>query len=291
MAAKIYELKNGVKIKRHFFNGVHYTIDREKKVVKLSPEMQSKLLNKNLWGRFGYKKVGGSSLGGVLGSNKFSSFFAESLRTMWLGEPMYDDIFVQAGVAIEPKIIKAMEMVIGRKLSTYPAPDWNYDFFSDNDDVGGLPDAFDQTTGKLYEIKTTGWRNLEKWDKFGVPKYYQQQACLYDYLMWIKDKDVSTIDPKTKRTATVVACFLQPEDYADPEAVDIKERKMKTYKVEYEVSEMQWILDVAKKFRRKIMTSGESFPFDENKDAETLEYLECKNEEEFISFLKKKGHI
>lgn len=279
-------LKNGVTVKRHFYNKTHYNIDRENKIVELTPEMKTILLNKRLFNfGLGYKKIGGSSLGDLLGSNTFGSKFCESARIMWLGLPMYDEKYVKAGQAIEPKIVSLMEKLTGKKIETFDAEEYNYDYFKDETHIGGLPDAAIKSDKKLYEIKTTGEKNLAKWDKYGVPEYYRQQVCMYDYLMFGRNF------AGEERETTIVACFLKPEDYADPESVNLKNRVVKTYKVKYTKAEVMSWINTAGDFRNQIMKSGKSIQYDENnkKDMELLEYLECTSKQEWINLLKRQG--
>ena len=66
--------------KRHFYNNKDYKLDFENKVLILSPELHEKLLNKSLWGRFGFKKIGGSSVGDVLEVDSFKSQFLAFCR-------------------------------------------------------------------------------------------------------------------------------------------------------------------------------------------------------------------
>lgn len=278
-------LNNGHTVKRHFFNGKDYHIDEKRKVVELTPEFKTTLLNRRLWGRFGYKKVGGSSLGGVLGSNSFETPFLASTKLMWLGEPMYDPKYVDAGQAIEPHVIKVIEQITKNKIDTFPAEEFNYDYFSAEEHIGGLPDAVDFKNKKTYEIKTTGEKNIERWDKHGVPEYYKQQVCVYDYLIFGRN------DGNPSREVTIVACFLKPEDYSEFDNFNIKDRRLKTYKITYTKEEvMKWIT-TAEQFRENIMLNGTSLPYDNinQKDREALEYLRCKNEGEFRGLLQRRG--
>lgn len=280
------QLKNGVELKkRHFYLDKHYTIDRENKVVRLTPEFATQLRSNKLWGRFGFKKIGGSSLGNVLGSNPFGSKFEESLRIMWLNLPMFDEKYVKAGQDIEPKVIQVMENKLGKKLNVYPAEKFDYDYFKKHEFIGGLPDA----TGdrKTYELKTTGEKNITKWDTYGVPEYYQQQVALYDYLLFGNDEKTHSFE------AVIVACFLKEEDYANPSAVDLENRVIKSYKVRYNPDDVRTWMEKSKKFRDTIVQYGVSYPFDENnkKDLEILGFLECKDENEYIEWLKRNGHM
>lgn len=156
------KLKNGEEIKRHFWNEKDYFIDRENKVVKLSPQLHNNLLKKQLWGKFGFKKIGGSSIGSVCGLNPFGSKFQESIRIMWLGMPIFDKKYINAGVAIEPKILEAMEGIKHKSIDRFDPIAYEYDYFSDHETIGGLPDGILRDEHMVYEIKTTGAKNYDK---------------------------------------------------------------------------------------------------------------------------------
>ena len=172
------------KIKRHFYNGTHYLLDKENKRVEILPEFHEQLKNKKLWGRFGFKKIGGSSIGDVLLVDQFKSQFVAFCRMMWIGVPILDRKYVDAGIAIEPKVIEAIEKMSGKKVETYDPMKYQFDFFKDRDDVvGGLPDGYITEDNLVIEIKTTGEKNQEKWEKWGIPQAYHKQSQLYSYLM------------------------------------------------------------------------------------------------------------
>lgn len=103
---------------------------------------------------------------------------------------------------------------------------------------------------------------------------------LYDYLEYGANLESHDRSPK------IVACFLEEEDYSDPANVDIKKRKMKTFDVHYENEKAVQMIDIATRFRNQVMSTGASFPYDEEKDRDLLAYLECKNEEEYLTFLR-----
>ena len=256
-------------IKRHFYNGTHYLLDRENKEVTLLPEFYEQLKNKKLWGRFGFKKIGGSSIGDVLEVDNFKSQFAAFCRMAWIGVPVLDRKYVDAGIAIEPKVIDAIEQMSNKKVETYDPFKYQFDFFSDKDDVvGGLPDGYIKETNTVIEIKTTGEKNLEKWDKWGVPVAYKKQAMLYSYLMGA-DK------------FAIVATFLKEEDYLNPEDYPIKERRIKNWMYDVDTAMAEDDIKKVKEWYYKHIESGVSPKYDESKDAELLEWLEPTNEVEW----------
>lgn len=78
---------------------------------------------------------------------------------------MYDDKYVAAGQAIEPKIVDVIRnMKSGREVKTFNPQEHNFDYFSDNKVIGGLPDAVIDSSDEqiTFEIKTTGIKNFDK---------------------------------------------------------------------------------------------------------------------------------
>lgn len=283
---KRFELKTGKSYIRHFYNGREYELDYKNKVVRLNPEFHNLLMAKKLWGKFGVKKIGGSSLGNVLGSNKFGSRFEESLRLLWLAPPISEMKYIEAGQAIEPKIIDVIRQAkTGVHIEGFSAEQYNYDYFKNDPDIGGLPDAAAMANQQVYEIKTTGKKNYDKWIQYGVPEYYKQQVALYDYLMFGKDRKET--DANCPR---IVACFLEPEDYSDPANVDITKRSIKTFPVAYPKAEIEGWIKKVKSFRKVIFENGISYPWTD-KDTDLIEFLECRNEDEVEAWLKKHNYL
>ena len=106
-------------------------------------DFHNKLLNKNLWNKFGFKKIGGSSVGDVLETDDFKSQFAAFARMSWIGLPILDRKYVDAGIDIEPKVVEAIEDKLNLKVETFDPAKYNFDYFADKDDViGGLTDGF-----------------------------------------------------------------------------------------------------------------------------------------------------
>ena len=57
-------------------------------------------------------------------------------------------------------VIKAIEEKLNVKVETYPPEKYNYDYFSDKDEIiGGIPDGFIESQQIILEIKTTGEKN------------------------------------------------------------------------------------------------------------------------------------
>lgn len=261
--------------KRHFYNNKEYRLDFKNKKMILSPEFHKMLLDKKLWGKFGFKKIGGSSVGEVLEVDSFKSQFSAFCRIVWCGLPILDRKYVDAGIAIEPKVINALEKVLKTKITTYQPEEYEFDYFSDKDEIiGGIPDGFIEESKIIIEIKTTGEKNYNNWNQFGVPNGYLKQAQIYSYLMGV-DK------------FWIVATFLKEEDYLDPDNYPIEKRKLKNYK--YAINREQ-VLDDIKKMKDwyyQYTKSGISPQWDEIKDEDLLLYLKCENQEQYIELLEK----
>lgn len=267
---------------RKLWNGKHYEIDYDKKVVKISEEQRLRYNEMERKGYSGFKKVTGSVIGAVLGLNDYSTEFIQSVNMMKLGMPIFDDKFTNAGTVIEPKIIQALNSQLKKELKTYPGQVFNWDLFKEQEHVGGLPDAWDPETRTLYELKTAQSKNgvtKEKWDCGQIPKYYQLQAALYGYLIGAE-------------RVKIVGVFLEPWDYDNLNDVNVFERNIKSYDVVIQKEKIEQAIHMAGNFRKEVKNTGESFkwnPTNKN-DLELLSYLECKNQEEYDKWLLLKGY-
>lgn len=260
--------------KRHFYNNIDYVLDYDNKVVKLTEDFHKKLKEKKLWNKFGFKKIGGSSVGDVLQVDSFKSQFGAFCRMCWIGLPVLDRKYVDAGIAIEPKVVDALEQVLKTKVTTFPPEEYDFDYFSDKDDIiGGIPDGYIERDKIIIEIKTTGLKNYESWNKFGIPNGYLKQAQIYTYLMGV-DK------------FWIVATFLNDQDYEDPTNYPIKDRIVKNYK--YVLNKEQVLDDIEniKKWYKHYTSTGISPTWNDINDKDLLDYLECSNEQEYIDLLE-----
>lgn len=252
-------------IKRHFFNNQHYVLNKEAKTVRLLPEFFEKLKNKSLWNKFGFKKVGGSTIGDVLEVDQFKSPFAAFCRIAWIGLPILDRKYVDAGIAIEPKVVAALEKLTKKKILTYDPKEFNYDFFAEKDDVvGGLPDGFIEEDKIILEIKTTGMKNFMNWKVWGIPTAYLKQAQLYAFLMNVPHY-------------SIVATFLEEQDYEKPEEYPIEKRKMKNWIFNVDVAEVKDDIQKVKTWYANHTNSGCSPMWNERKDVDLLKWLEPSN--------------
>ncbi|VEU59229.1 MAGa7180 family putative nuclease [Mesomycoplasma neurolyticum] len=259
---------------RKYYNGQHYFIDKEKKVLILEHNFFETLKkNKGNWN--GFKKIGGSSLGDVLLTDSFKSHFLAFVRISKLDMPILDKKYINAGIAIEPKVIKVIEKKLKKKVTVYPPQNYQYDYFKDKDDiVGGIPDGYIEDLKLLIEIKTTQLKNLEKWEKDEIPLSYLKQAQLYSYLMGVNE-------------FAIVATFLKDEDYLKPENFPIEQRHIKVYKYKLNKSQVEDDIEKIKKWYKKYTEKGVSPKYDLKNDGDLLEYLECKNEAEWAELIDK----
>ncbi|NQZ65641.1 MAG: YqaJ viral recombinase family protein [Mycoplasmatales bacterium] len=257
------------KIKRHFYNGEHYLINEENKTVEILPEFYQKLKQKKLWNKFGFKKIGGSSIGDVLLVDQYKSQFIAFCRMMWIGIPILDRKYVDAGIAIEPKVINVIEKISKKSVETFDPVEYNYDFFSDKDDVvGGLPDGFIKEDNLLIEIKTTGIKNFEKWEKWGIPAAYHKQAQLYSYLMGAKKY-------------AIVATFLEEEDYLNPSEFPINKRMVKSWKFDLDITKTEDDIKKVKEWYYQFTNQRISPSYDLKVDSDMLEWLKPRNANEW----------
>ncbi len=261
--------------KRHFYNGADYKLDEINKIVVLNEGFHQKLLDKKLWNKFGFKKIGGSSVGDVLETDDFKSQFAAFARMSWIGLPILDRKYVDAGIDIEPMVVDAIEQKLKLKVQTYDPVEYNFDYFAGKDDViGGLPDGFIEDEKIIIEIKTTGEKNYDNWNKYGVPIAYLKQAQLYSYLMGVED-------------FWIVATFLKEEDYLDAKSFPINQRKIKNYKYKTNKAQIQDDIQTIKDWYFKYTASGISPKYNEFKDGDLIEYLRCKDAAEYKKLLDK----
>ncbi len=262
-------------IKRHFYNGVDYKIDKKNKIVKLMPSFFDKIKNKKLWGKFGFKKIGGSSIGDVLLVDQYKSQFMAYCRMTWIGIPILDRKYVDAGTIIEPKVIEVIEKITNKKIQTFDPYDYQFDYFKNKDDVvGGLPDGYIKEDNLVIEIKTTNEKNFEKWQKYGIPQAYHKQSQLYSYLMGAKKY-------------SIVATFLKNEDYKDPSQYPIEKRKVKNWTFNVDFLQAKDDIKKVKDWYYKFTSFNISPKYNEVLDAELLEWLEPHNSEEWEKLRKK----
>lgn len=223
------------------------------------------------------KKLTATRFATVLGLNPWSTPFEIwcAVTRTW-EKPFEDTKYTLAGKSIEPKQAAYMKDSYMMSNLVTPTEIWGEDyfhktygdFFPEQKVLGGMYDflLYDKN-GKpttVLEMKTTG--RVEDW-KDDIPEYYALQAALYAYLLGVNE-------------VIMVASFLEPKDYDDPEKFVCSGEN--TITRPFKVSERY--PDFEKKYVRPALKwwkdhveSGISPEYDEKKDAEILKALRTNN--------------
>lgn len=223
------------------------------------------------------KKLTGTRFAAVMGLNAWTTpFEVWCAVTRTYEKPFEDTIYTVAGKKIEPKQAEYMKQTyfMSNLLTPTDAFGENYfqrtwgDFFPDQKVLGGswdylLVDKEGKPTTVL-EMKTS--KRIEDWVD-DIPEYYALQAALYAYLLGVDD-------------VIMVASFLEPKDYDDPEKFVCSGENTITrpFKVSerYPDFEKKYVKP-ALKWWKDFVESGISPAFDERKDAEILKALRTNN--------------
>ena len=222
------------------------------------------------------KKITATRFATILGLNPWSTAFEVWCEiTKTYQKPFEDTIYTIAGKAIEPKQIEYMRKAYGMYNLKTPADIYGADyfkktwgdFFHDTPVLGGMWDSLlVDENGKpeaVLEFKTT--KRAEDWAN-DVPEYYALQAALYAYLLGVDD-------------VIMVASFLEPKDYENPEA--FVPNAANTITVEFKVSErypdFATMVAEARQWWCDYVETGISPDYDEKKDAEILKALRTNN--------------
>lgn len=223
------------------------------------------------------KKLTATRFATVLGLNPWSTPFEIwcAVTRTW-EKPFEDTKFTRAGKAIEPKQAAYMKDTYMMSNLVTPTEIWGEDyfhktygdFFPEQKVLGGMYDfLLYGKNGKpttVLEMKTTG--RVEDW-KDDIPEYYALQAALYAYLLGVDE-------------VIMVASFLEPKDYDDPEKFVCSGENTITrpFKVSerYPDFEKKYVKP-ALKWWKDYVESGISPAFDERKDAEILKALRTNN--------------
>ena len=223
------------------------------------------------------KKLTGTRFATILGLNPWSTPFeiwCEVTRTYQ--KPFEDTIYTVAGKKIEPKQAEYMKQGYFMTNLVTPTDVWGEDYFKktygdfvpDSKVLGGMWDflLYDKN-GKpntVLEMKTS--KRVEDW-KDDVPEYYALQAALYAYLLGVDD-------------VIMVASFLEPADYDNPEAFVCSPENTITrpFKLSerYPDFEKKYVTPALKWWEEHVKT-GVSPAYDEKKDAEILKALRTNN--------------
>jgi len=223
------------------------------------------------------KKLTGTRFATILGLNPWSTPFeiwCEVTRTYQ--KPFEDTIYTIAGKTIEPKQAEYMKQTYFMSNLVTPTDIWGKDyfrqtygdFFRESPVLGGMWDYLlygkDGKPTTVLEMKTS--KRVEDW-KDDIPEYYALQAALYAYLLGVDE-------------VIMVASFLEPKDYDDPEKFVCSGENTITrpFKVSerYPDFERKYVKP-ALKWWKDYVESGISPAFDERKDAEILKALRTNN--------------
>lgn len=223
------------------------------------------------------KKLTGTRFATILGLNPWSTPFeiwCEVTRTYQ--KPFEDTIYTIAGKTIEPKQAEYMKQTYFMSNLVTPTDIWGKDyfrqtygdFFKESPVLGGMWDYLlygkDGKPTTVLEMKTS--KRVEDW-KDDIPEYYALQAALYAYLLGVDE-------------VIMVASFLEPKDYDDPEKFVCSGENTITrpFKVSerYPDFEKKYVKP-ALKWWKDFVESGISPSFDERKDAEILKALRTNN--------------
>lgn len=223
------------------------------------------------------KKLTGTRFATILGLNPWSTPFeiwCEVTRTYQ--KPFEDTIYTIAGKTIEPKQAEYMKQTYFMSHLVTPTDIWGKDyfhqtygdFFKESPVLGGMWDYLlygkDGKPTTVLEMKTS--KRVEDW-KDDIPEYYALQAALYAYLLGVDE-------------VIMVASFLEPKDYDDPEkfVCSCENTITRPFKVSerYPDFEKKYVKP-ALKWWKEYVESGISPAFDERKDAEILKALRTNN--------------
>lgn len=219
-----------------------------------------------------FKKCTGTRFGAVLGVNKWATpFNAWCAITRTYEEPFVDNIYVNAGKAIEPKQIDYMRKAYCMDNLRSPVDLYGEDFFKktwgdffpESKIFGGMFDSIlvdeNEKPIAVLEFKTT--KRIEDWEN-EIPEHYALQSALYAYLLGVDN-------------VIMVASFLEDKDYKDPS--QFTPNVNNTITVEFKVSERypDFADKVAQveKWWSEYVETGISPVYDEKKDAEILKAL------------------
>lgn len=270
-----------------YYNGTHYILDEENHQVVLMDNFQEQLLGSNKFLKF--KKLGGSSISNILTPDRFNSEFKAFCHIARLALPVLQKKYVNAGQILEPKIIENLQEFYNKKLlkntiiKHIEAKDVDYDYFKNLDIIGGVPDALAENEKIVFEIKTTNIKNYDSWTlnnqanklkKDGVPLNYKKQAQLYASLLGYD-------------SYIIVGCFLNDDDYANPEDVNVAKRKIEVFHYSLKNNpdlqmqikdDIQKIIEFHKRY--SVYKEKKSPKYDLINDKDQIDYLRCKNENE-----------
>ncbi|MGL4950636.1 MAG: MPN551 family DNA-binding protein [Mycoplasma sp.] len=230
-----------------------------------------------------FKKITGSRFASVINKSSYNSpVKAWAMMVGIYTEPM-DQTLAKVGNTIEPKIHKYVCEKLGINFKQYNPFEIKWDAFPENKIFGGIPDGEPvDSNGKLLypsqpmlEIKTTSIDafvykfnknlcTLQK-DVLGAPivkakgekkakwfnangdivisNEYKYQLGLYCYLRNIE-------------LGLFAICFLETEDYTNPENCDVFKREIKLVDYKIDLKEFSTIIEYAENWYHKYIEKG-----------------------------------
>ncbi|MGL5591455.1 MAG: MPN551 family DNA-binding protein [Mycoplasmoidaceae bacterium] len=202
--------------------------------------LSQEYVEKNRWK---FKKITGSRLSSILGSNEWTSEVKSWAIMVGIFKDKMDETLSFVGNTIEPKVKQFAEEVLNKKYLSYSPAKIQWDIFKDNMVFGGIPDGepinenneLDYPNSRMLEIKTTSIDSLvykkidntlmmqkdhnnfplvkekngglKKWfnnyNEITISEDYCMQLSLYLYLRNIEK-------------GLFVIAFLETKDYAQP---------------------------------------------------------------------------
>ena len=248
-------------MKRKYFNNVDYKINGADGTLDANKVI---ILNKDIVP----KKITGTTFGAILGKNKYMNEFDAFCKLYKIDMPILNRKYVDAGIAIEPLLKKYIEWESHIEIQSFDAKKLKYDAFSKYKIFGGLPDGFVKSHNMIIEFKTSNWKNEKYFVKNGVPESYVKQTELYGTL-------------QQSKYCAIIVIFLKDEDYANPSKLKIQQRNIRFWLWERDVLKNIADLTKAKDIHIPWIRDRTSPKYDVVQNKDLLEYLHCKNEEEW----------
>lgn len=217
------------------------------------------------------KKITGTRLATILGLNKFNSPFSAWAEMTGLYKPVIPDKYLKVGQVLEKPIIQHIEDCYDFNIHTFDKNEIKFDNFKDNPIFGGMVDGIDIDKKTLVEIKTTNIKNKRYWDR-QIPIEYMYQAQLYCELANLKN-------------ILFGVCFVEEQDYENPNNIPIDDRDIKIYTVER--TNIKREMEKATEWYKEYILNFKSpeINFKSNKDIKILEDIR-KNWRNYIDGVK-----
>ncbi|UUM18997.1 MAGa7180 family putative nuclease [Mycoplasma sp. 1018B] len=270
-------------LKKRAYNGKEYILDEENQVVRLSKDYHLKLLNST--NKFEcFKKFGGSSIGDIFLTDNFKSHFSAFCFIARLKMPALQLKYIKAGIELEPKVIEYLKSIWENEtIEHIEASKVDYDYFKEQNIIGGVPDGLIKNKKIVLELKAVGAKKRKEWENENnnIPEDYKKQAQLYAHLLGYNHY-------------MIVGTFLNENDYENTHLVDFKTQTQGfLFKVNHEQAKDD--IKVIKEFWLKYTQLGISPQYRlDRSDNDLVNYLKCHNENEWkelFNLWKEQGKI